>query len=443
MKKEQMKVYQKQFSAFEATLNGASEGRVHQLRRDAMQRFVEQGFPAARDEDWRYTNLNPLTGTTFVPAFRPVADQSLRDQAAAQALPLTHAVTLLFVDGYFVPELSDLDAIPEGMTVRDLSAVIDEDPSLTDSVVTESGTLSRHPFTALNTAFTQQGISIHLRRGVIAEIPLRLLFHSTSGTQPHIAHPRIVVRLEERAECRIFEEYVADNSAVYFNNVVVDVHIAANAVLKHVRLQEESENAFHVSTVYAQIAQAGVYENHYFGLGASLLRSNLHGILQGEGAHCTMNGLFLPFGTQHMDHFTVIDHAVPRCTSHELYKGVLSDETRGVFTGRIIVRQDAQQTNAMQSNNNLLLSDTARVDTRPQLEIYADDVKCTHGATVGRISKEQLFYLLSRGINRQQAQNILTFAFAGELVSRIPDTTLSDLMHDRIHKRLEASWKTT
>jgi Fe-S cluster assembly protein SufD len=300
--------------------------------------------------------------------------------------------------------------------------------------------MSNNPFTALNVAFAGQGVVVNVRRDAVIEEPLHFLFFSSNTGRPFVAHPRIIVHMEENTQCSIVEQYAGAPDAVYFTNVVADVRVGENAVLHHIKIQQENNSAFHVSSTYSTVARSGVYENHYIGLGAALLRNNIHGVLAGQGAHCTMNGLFLPGGSQHMDHFTVIDHAVPNCTSHELYKGVLGDNTRGVFTGKIIVRPDAQKTDARQSNKNLLLSEHARIDTRPQLEIYADDVKCTHGATVGRISDDQLFYLISRGIDRVQAANILSYAFAGDIVSRIPLAELREELDTHIQRRLEESW---
>lgn len=441
MNKEQaIESYQEQFTAFEKKLNGEAGGSFHQLRRDALQRFAAQGFPTMRDEDWRYTNLNALSGTAFVSAVRPEAEASLRIEAEARAVTVPGAVTLLFVNGHFMPELSDLALIPTGMEVRDLSDALKENAIFPEGSSNDASLRSNDPFTALNTAFTEQGVMVTVRRGVRIEQPLHLLFFSGIAALPFVAHPRIIVQVEDNAQCDIVEQYAAAPDAVYFTNVVADIRVGENAILHHIRIQEESTAAFHVASAYVTVARTGVYENHYIGLGAALLRYDIHSVLNGEGAHCTLNGLYMPVGTQHMDHFTVIDHPVPHCTSHELYKGVLADESRGVFTGKIIVRQDAQKTDAKQSNNNLLLSENARIDTRPQLEIHADDVKCTHGATVGRMNDDQLFYLVSRGIDRVQAGNILSYAFAADIVSRIPVAALREELDGHIQRRLEESW---
>lgn len=442
MNKEQaIESYFEQFTAFEKTLNGEAVSRVHQLRRDAMQKFSAGGFPTQKDEAWRYTNLNALTGTAFVRPSRPVATAELRSRAEDAAVNVADAITLLFVNGNFMPALSNLDRLPSGVDVRELSAAAPEELFPSGNIAADASTLSRDPFTALNTAFANDGIVVSIRDGAVIDRPLHLLFFSDAAVEAFVAHPRIILQVEANAQCSVIEQYAAAADAVYFNNVVADIRVGENAVLRHVKVQNESTAAFHVASVYAGIARTGTYDNHYIGLGAGLVRGNIHCVLHGEGAHCTINGLYMPCGTQHMDHFTVIDHAVAHCTSHELYKGVLRDDSRGVFTGRIIVRKDAQKTDAKQSNKNLLLSDRAMIDTRPQLEILADDVKCTHGATVGRMDEDQLFYLISRGIDRAQAENILSYAFAGDIVSRVPIADLREALDAHIQRRLEEAWK--
>lgn len=439
MKKDAViQFYQDRFTAFEQSLNGGASAPVHQQRRVAFDRFVAAGFPTTRDEDWKYTNLNRIAEKTFAPA--PLGAMPAREDIAARAIAVPDAWTLLFVNGRFEPALSDLTALPDAVEIRTLPDVIDAQALPAWPGDPLHGLSVRNPFIALNTAFLHDGVTITVRRGAVVERPLHLLFWSTAATEPFMTHPRVIVDIETGAQCTLIEQYAAAVEAVYFTNTVADLRVADGATLQHVKLQDESTAATHVATVHATVGQAGTYAHHSIGFGAALQRSNVHGVLEGEGAHCTMNGIFLPFGTQHMDHFTTIDHAVANCTSHELYKGVLSDETRGVFTGKIIVRQDAQKTDARQANNNLLLSDLAQIDTRPQLEIFADDVKCTHGATVGRISDEQLFYLMSRGIGRRQAHNILTFAFAGDVVSRIPLEALRTRLEAELHTRLDASW---
>lgn len=439
MKKDAViQYYHDRFAAFEQSLNGGTSSPVHLQRREAFAHFVAAGFPTMRDEDWKYTNLNRIAEATFETA--PAGDATVRTDVTAGNLAVPDAILLCFVNGCFRPDLSDLAELPAEAEVRTLTDVIDARAMPEWSARSWHDHATHNPFVALNTAFLREGVMITVRREAVLDRPIHLLFWSTMTAAPFMTHPRVIVQVERGARCALVEHYAGPAGAVYFTNTVADVRVADGATVQHVKLQDESTTAFHVATVQATVGAAATYEHHSLGFGAALQRSNIHGVLAGEGAHCTMNGVFLPFGTQHMDHFTTIDHAVPNCTSHELYKGVLSDETRGVFTGKIIVRQDAQKTDAKQANNNLLLSDQAQIDTRPQLEIFADDVKCTHGATVGRINDDQLFYLLSRGIGHRQAHNILTYAFAGEVVSRIPLEALRARLEAELHRRLDASW---
>lgn len=437
--------YRESFTSFEHALNGGASDETHVLRREAFDRFAAKGFPTMRDEDWRYTNFNPLIRQTFAAADTPATDAMLRDvtqrdAALARAMNIPDAVTLLFVNGVYAPELSDIDLIPDGIRVTSLQEHIASGTRAAANPAMADDVLARNPFAALNTAFLRDGVVIDAGRGVVAERPLHLLFFTTASAKPVMVHPRVIVRVAAQAQLDIVEQYAGADGATYFTNTLTDIRVEDGALLRHVKLQDESRSAVHVSSVYTSAGRAGTYENHAIAFGAALQRANIHGVLDGEGGHVTMNGLFLPFGTQHMDHFTTIDHAVPQCTSHELYKGVLSDDARGVFTGKIVVRQDAQKTDAVQSNNNLLLSERAQIDTRPQLEIYADDVRCTHGATVGRISAEQLFYLQSRGIDPRTAQNILTYAFAADIITRIPIISVREALDVELHRRLDASW---
>ena len=441
MKHEQtLQTYRSLFADFERTLNGGAGSTAHALRREALTRFAERGFPTVRDEDWRYTNVNPIAGTAFTAAPAVQADSALRDAVMANAVAVPDALTLLFVNGRFQPALSDLDALPDGVEVAAIDERLDGDGLPGGNPAMAAEVLARNPFAELNSAFLNHGVVISVRKGVVIPRPLHLLFWSAEADAPYVTQPRVVLRLGAGAQLDVVEQYAGADGAVYFTNTLSDIRVEDAAVLRHVKLQDESVAAFHVGSIHASAGRGAVYENHGIGFGAALQRGNIHGVLDGEGGHVTMNGLFLPRGTQHMDHFTTIDHAVPHCTSHELYKGVLSDEARGVFTGKIIVRQDAQKTDAVQANNNLLLSERAQVDTRPQLEIYADDVKCTHGATVGRISEDQLFYLLSRGIPRRRAHAILTYAFAADIIGRIPLAAVREALDAELHRRLDESW---
>jgi len=276
-------------------------------------------------------------------------------------------------------------------------------------------------FSALNTAFMQDGLFVFVPRGIILEAPIYALYVSTAAAAPTISHPRNLIVLEESAEASVVEDYVSlDSGGVHFSNVVTELVAGENSTLNHYLLERENDSSFNVSTFRIEQQRDSAVASHTALIGGSLVRNNIHPVLAGEGADCLINGVFMGRGTQHMDNFMMVEHASPHCNSRQFYYGVLDDKSRGVFSGRIIVHKDAQKTDAKQTNRNLLLSDAAQVDTKPQLEIYADDVKCTHGATIGQINKDALFYLRTRGIPEDGARNNLLVAFAGECVDRMP-----------------------
>ncbi len=443
MKKEQaLTTVQTRFEEFERGLNGSAASPMHAQRKSALARFIEQGFPSQRDEEWRYTNINALLDSEFSRASLP-GSSVLEGIDAASYLPGVDAAhRLVFVDGHYVQELSTVGDPVAGLTVMPLSVALRDHADLLQKTATNIDDSKDYPFTSLNTAFTEEGAFIHAEAGTHSEAPIHLLFLSTAGAV-NAAYPRISILVGRGSELSVIEQHTGRGDGGYFRNVVVESIVEQDGQLRHYKLQEEGPDARHFAAAYARVARGGNFEHHYFGFGGALVRSNLHTVLDDEHAECTMNGVFIPMDRQHMDHHTVIDHAKPHCNSHELYKGILLDSARGVFSGRIIVREDAQKTDARQSNNNLLLSDDAQIDTRPQLEIWADDVKCTHGATIGRIDEDALFYLRSRGIPEEQANNIISYAFASELLSHVKLAALREHLDHVIHQRLERSWKSS
>jgi Fe-S cluster assembly protein SufD len=439
MKNEQAVLrYREYFDRFESTLNGESGTPLHGLRREAIGTVERLGFPTLKQEDWRFTNIGPLLDTDFIPATPVAGALPQRSELQPFLAGLTDALTMVFLDGSYVSALSTVDTLPDGLTVRSLADMTELDSALPGGMDADisDGTQA---FPALNAAFLLDGAYIRLRRGIACDRVVHLLVLSSATDTPLLIQPRIHIAVEAGASLRVVEQYASLGSGAHFTNAAVSVEVASNAVLEHVVVQQENTQAFHIGMTHARVARDGRYSNRYFGFGGALTRNNITAVFDGENAEAVLEGLYLPTGTQHMDHFTIIDHAQPHCESHELYKGILGDSTRAVFSGRIIVRQDAQKTNAKQSNNNLLLSDDAKVNTKPQLEIYADDVKCTHGATVGRLSDDALFYLRSRGIDAGQARSILAHAFAAELVDRVTIESMHDSLNALINARLNRS----
>ncbi|MCB2206137.1 Fe-S cluster assembly protein SufD [bacterium] len=432
----------KRFEEFEQGLNGGAATPRHAQRKSAIARFLERGFPTMRDEEWRYTNINAILETDFAPASVPTAETLSAIDAAGFLPGLKDMHRLVFVDGHYVEALSVPGPTVPGLAVLPLSVAIEEQPDLVQRSNTGIDDSAENPFASLNAAFAQEGAFIHAAAGTVCETPIHLLFLSTGGSAAS-AHPRIHILAEDHAELSIIEQHAALGEGNYFRNIVTEAVVGTETHVRVYKIQDEAEDARHVASAYARVAGRGEFQNHYFGFGSALLRNNLHTVLEDEYAECRINGVFIPHGSQHMDHHTVIDHASANCNSHELYKGILNDSARGVFSGRIIVRKDSQKTDAKQSNNNLLLSDNAQIDTKPQLEIWADDVKCTHGATIGRIDEEAMFYLRSRGVPEALAGNILSYAFASELLSHVKTPALHDYLDHAIHERLERSWKTS
>jgi Fe-S cluster assembly protein SufD len=329
-------------------------------------------------------------------------------------------IQLVFVNGRFAAELSSLPDLPKGMIVCSLTEALEKHADLVEPHLARYANASREPFAALNTAFLVEGAFIYLPKGTLVKEPVHLLFVSTAkGEQPTVSHPRSLVIAGANSQIQILESYAGWSSEVYFTNAVTEILADENAFVDHYKLQRESLGAFHIGTVQVHLNRSANVSTQSISMGGALVRNHVNAVLNGEGGEATLNGLYLVNGTQHVDNHTCLDHAKPHCASHELYKGILDGRARGVFNGRIIVRPDAQKTDSKQTNKNLILSEEALVNTNPQLEIYADDVKCTHGATIGQLDADSLFYLRSRGIDLESARHMLTYAFAGDFIHRI------------------------
>ncbi|MGK2858679.1 MAG: Fe-S cluster assembly protein SufD [Thermoanaerobaculia bacterium] len=414
-----------------ASLDGSST-LVDELRLGGLARFRELGFPTTKQEEWIYTNVAPIARTEFRLAERrsglldltAIAPYSLADEAALE---------LVFVNGHYSDSLSRT-LVPTPVTARSLAAMLAERADVVaPHLVAQDGA-----FTALNTAFLHDGAYISIPEGRVIERPIHLLFISTPLATPQMTSPRIVIVAGRSAEARVVESYVGLGDAIYLTNVVTEIVAGENSRIDHTKVQLESEQAFHVSLTSVRQARDSHVFSHAIQLGGALVRNEIHATLDGEGSECQLDGLFVLRGSQHVDNHTVIDHAKPHATSEEFYKGVLDGRSRGIFDGKIIVRKDAQKTSSRQTNNNLLLSNEAIIDSKPQLEILADDVKCTHGSTIGQIDEEALFYLQSRGVGRTEARGILTFAFASEIVGRLTVETLKSRLETALLGRIPA-----
>jgi len=409
------------------------------LRKSGIVRFAEMGFPTLNDEDWRYTNIAPIAKLPFRPIFKSSAEGLTLESVAKFTFGSLSAIRLVFVNGHFVAALSTQTALPEGITVSSLAQALTIQPAQVEKQLGRNLQSQENAFAALNTAFFLDGGYVHVPAGKVLETPVHLLFISTTRENGSTSHPRNLLVVDDHAQATVIESYVSTVDGAYVTNAVTEIIAGEGAVLEHCKLQDESLSAYHLATIHAQLAKGSNVVSHSFAAGARLSRNSIRTHLSGEGVECVLNGLYLTKGDQLADHHMVVEHAEPHCNSHEYFNGILDGRSRGVFHGRILVRQIAQKTDAKQTNKNLLLSEDAGVDTKPQLEIYADDVKCTHGATIGQLNDESIFYLRARGIGADTARRMLIHAFAGEIIERIRHSATREVLDKVVWDRLEAN----
>lgn len=408
------------------------------LRKAGLARFSEIGLPTLRDEDWRFTNIAPIARLPFNPAFDPTNGVTA-EELAGFAFAKQPGSRLVFVNGHFAPKLSLVTALPEGVKAGSLAAALASDAAFLEKHLGRYALNADNGFTALNQAFFLDGGFIHVPAGKVVEEPIQFVYVSTAAQSGASFHPRNLVIAEANSRVTVLESYVSLGGAGYFNNAVTELFAGENAHLEFVKFQDEATDAFHIAAFHGEFGRASHVNVHSFALGAKLSRNNIRTKLAGEGLECILNGLYLTRGEQLADHHMIVEHAQPRCASHEYFNGILDDKSKGVFHGRILVRPIAQKTDAKQTNKNLLLSDDASANTKPQLEIYADDVKCTHGATIGQLNEESIFYLRTRGIGPETARRMLIHAFAGEIIERIQHEPAREELDKLVWERLEAN----
>ena len=416
---------------FQAERAAGAPAWLRALRQEGIAQLARQGFPTSSHEDWKYTNVAPLAARSFSPV-HTVHEAGVEAAVARLGLP-GPGPRLVFVDGWFVRSLSRLEGLPEGLTVRSLREALQEGESL-EAWVGRQARAEASAFTALNAALLEEGAWVSVAPGTVCAEPVQLLFLARGADA--LASPRVVVRAGDNSQLTLVESYVGAEPGVSFTNGVREVGVGAGARVTHLKLQAESEAAFHIGALHVDQGRDSHFASHVLSLGGALARSEVHALFSAEGGEATLHGLYVGHGTQHLDHWTNLDHAHPRCTSRELYKGVLDERARGTFHGKVMVRPEAQRTDARQNNRNLLLSEAAQADARPQLEILADDVKCAHGATVGRLDEQALFYLRSRGIPRPDAERLLTQAFATEVVGALPLEPLRRQVEELLARKL-------
>jgi Fe-S cluster assembly protein SufD len=399
-----------------------------QARDSAMAQFERLGFPTTKIEQWRFTSVAPIAERTFVLAKDAVP---AKPQTAALSAPIAHAVC---VNGTFVPQLSDLGKLPKGVQLLSLEAAIASHPTLIEPYLAKLSLTETNSFTSLNTAFLRDGVVLLIPARAVVEQPIEITFASVSEGTGSVSHPRLLIVAGEASQATVFERYVGTGAA--FTNAVGEIWLGANAVVDHYKLQEEPAETFHIASLFLHCARSGTFSSHSLTFGGSIARNDVMATLDGEGIDCTLNGLYVGRGTQLIDNHTTIDHAMPHCGSHEIYKGILGDQSRAVFNGKIIVRPDAQKTDAKQTNKALLLSDEANINSKPELEIFANDVKCTHGAAIGQLDDAAMFYLRSRGLGVTESRAMLVHAFAGDILNRVKIAPVREYLEGILTARL-------
>jgi Fe-S cluster assembly protein SufD len=428
---EEKDAYLSSFARFEKEPGGDSPAWLHRIRSAAIDRFADRGFPGVRDEEWRFTPLTPLLQVAFQPA-RPERTGVSAADLDRIGINTGPATRLVFVNGRFSTDLSNLRSLPKGVFAGSLATALEQHPDWVRPHLARHAKFDAYPFTALNTAFVRDGAFVLIPRNAVVAEPIHLLFVTTGQREPTVVYPRSLIVAGVNSQATFVQSYVGTSDGVTFTNAVTEIIAEEGAVLDHYKLQHESSRAFHLETLQIHQGRSSKFSSLSLARGGGWVRNEVNAVLGAEGGECTLNGLYFGSENQLIDNHTVIDHAMPHCASHELYKGILDDRARGVFNGKIYVRQDAQKTDAKQTNKTLLLSDDATINTKPQLEIYADDVKCTHGATVGQLSAESIFYLRTRGIGLAEARSLLTYAFANDIIGRIKVEPLRQQLEDML-----------
>jgi Fe-S cluster assembly protein SufD len=425
--------YLAEFAATQSALPGQGLDWLDRSRTGALDAFASSGFPTPRNEDWKYTRVTPIEKRGFT---LPGADGADLQSADVERFFFDglDCEQLVFVDGRYVDALSRRNVVESGVRITTMESAMNASSQLLEAHLGHYADTDGRPFSALNTAFMTDGAVIHVKNRGAGRHPVHLLFVATAVDV--VSHPRVLVVAEAASQTTVIESYVSLVDGCYFTNALTEVVLMEAARVDHYKLQKENDKAFHVATLQVRQERDTRFASHSISFGGQLVRNDINVVLDAEGASCLLNGLFMARGRQHMDYHTRVDHAKPNGSSEEIYKGILDGRARGVFNGRVKVHPDAQKTDAHQSNNNLLLSRDAEVDTKPELEIYADDVKCSHGATVGQLDEQSLYYLRSRGIGKAQARGLLTYGFARDILERVELAPLREKLTAELLERM-------
>ena len=426
-------------AAFSKVKFGTQPQWLTPVRQTGLASFAKQGFPQLSDEDWRFTNVAPIAKLNFQLASQVAvngAESKVLTESVFADLP---GQRLVFVNGLFSAKLSSLKPVAGGVRIENLSAALAKDSAVIEKHLGKYAHPTNNSFAAMNQAFFSDGAFIFVPRGVTIPEPVQLIYISAAKQSGETILPRNLIIAEANSQLTVVESYLSTDNVAYLTNAVTELFAGDNARIEHIKVQDEAVSAYHLATIAGEFGRASNVKVHSFALGAKLSRNNIRTKLAGEGLECVLNGLYLTKDEQLADHHMIVEHAQPHCASHEYFNGILDDKSKGVFHGRIYVHPSAQKTDAKQTNKNLLLSDNATADTKPQLEIYADDVKCTHGATIGQLNAESIFYLRSRGMSQDTARQMLIHAFAGEIIERIQCEPARAVIDQLVWNRLEAN----
>ena len=408
-------------------------GKVAELQREAAREITGKELPTTRHEEWKYCSLKSLGKETFTPSCH-IDSPNIPADASSYIYPEAEHHHLAFINGVYSEELSKTDRLPEGVIVANLADVLAEGNKVALEHFGKHARWEDDPFVPFNTAVFRDGAFIYVPKGIKITEPIQLLFINTDEREQYVMTPRCLIVGDQSSEMTVVEDHIGLGDNVYFNCTVSEIALAENSHMTHVKLQRDSKNAFHISRLAADISRDSDYKSYAVQLGSHLSRSDVKAVLNDENTHATLDGLVMVNGDQLSDTHSVMDHTMPNCTSHQLHKCIIDGDGTSVFNGKIFVRQDAQKTDAFQENRNLLLSNTGMAYTKPQLEIFADDVSCSHGATIGQLNEEEVFYLKTRGLRESQTREILTYGFALDVIESIPVPSIQK----RLSKEVEA-----
>lgn len=431
---EAKEFYLRRFADFDRRpADGRSWSR--EIRRSAIARFDALGFPTTRDEEWKYTSVEPIVKIPFAAGGREDSDGGRRIEALR--LGKLAENQLVFVNGYFSARLSRIGKPANGVIAESLAAAMSDHRAKVEPHWACHADYREQSFVALNTAMMEDGAFLFVPEGAVVEAPIHFLFISTAPDEAAVSHPRSLIVLERASQATVVESYAGSDGEIYFTNAVTEIAVGEGAVLDHYKIQLESERSFHVATQQGHLGRDANLSSRSIALGGALARNDVNAALAGEGGNCTLDGLYATAGRQHIDNHTRIDHLKPRSTSRELYKGIMGGKSRGVFNGKIYVHKAAEKTDARQTNRNLLLSEEASIDTKPQLEIYNNDVKCSHGSTIGQLDEDALFYLRARGIGAREAIGLLTRGFATDVTARFKSAPVAGWIDKILERKLD------